>query len=77
MERHMERHDLDLISLVFGLAFTVLGVLFVIGPVGPQVFAWMVPTVAVGVGIALVLNARRAAHRDAAGQNERLGEPLP
>jgi hypothetical protein len=59
----MERHGLDPISLVFGLAFTVLGILFVAGPVGPHVFAWAVPAVAVGLGLALVWTARRATHR--------------
>lgn len=58
----MERHDLDPISLVFGLAFTVLGLLFLAGPVAPEVFTWALPLVAVALGVGIVATARRQAN---------------
>ncbi|MGH8933060.1 MAG: hypothetical protein ACRDZO_21150 [Egibacteraceae bacterium] len=55
----MERHDLDPISLVFGLAFTALGLLSLAGPVSPVSLGWALPLVAVGLGIAIIFTARR------------------
>jgi hypothetical protein len=59
----MDRHDLDPISLVFGLTFTILGLLYVAGPVSPAVLGWALPLVAIGLGISLALTARRATRR--------------
>ncbi len=55
----MERHDLDPISLVFGVAFTALGLLSLAGPVSPLALGWALPLVAVGLGIAIIFTSRR------------------
>jgi hypothetical protein len=59
----MERHDLDPISLVFGLAFTVLGLLFFAGPVAPGVLAWAFPLMAIGLAVGIFVTARRQSAR--------------
>lgn len=59
----MDRHDLDPISLVFGLAFTVLGLLSLAGPISPTALGWALPLVTIGVGLALAFTARRNAQR--------------
>ncbi len=56
----MERHDLDPISLVFGLAFTVLGLLFLTRPLSMDAWRWVLPLLAVGLGLALFYPARAA-----------------
>jgi hypothetical protein len=55
----MERHDLDPISLVFGLAFTTLGLLFLAGPVSLGTWHWALPLLAIGLGLATLLSTRR------------------
>ncbi|MGH8905709.1 MAG: hypothetical protein ACRD0K_04160 [Egibacteraceae bacterium] len=59
----MDRHDLDPISLIFGLAFIALGLLSLAGLINPAVLGWTLPLVAIGLGIALALTARRNAKR--------------
>ncbi|MGH8900697.1 MAG: hypothetical protein ACRDYA_03215 [Egibacteraceae bacterium] len=56
----MERHDLDPISLVFGLAFTALGLLFLTGRVSLGAWQWVLPLLAVGLGLGVLYSARRA-----------------
>jgi hypothetical protein len=77
----MERHDLDPISLVFGLAFTILGLLYVAGPVSPAVLGWALPLIAIGLGLSLVLTARRTTRRASPPSERAVGadaaEPNP
>jgi cytochrome c-type biogenesis protein CcmH/NrfF len=56
----MQRHDVDLTSLSFGLLFTVAGLLLLSGnpTIGTVWLGWAGPTVAVAVG-ALVIFAMR------------------
>ncbi|MGH8895623.1 MAG: hypothetical protein ACRDZ4_01050 [Egibacteraceae bacterium] len=56
----MERHDLDPISLVFGLAFTVLGLLFLARPLCLYTWRWVLPILDLGLGLTLFYSARRA-----------------
>ncbi len=59
----MERHELDPISLVFGLAFAALGLLFLAGPVSLGTWRWVLPLLAVGLGLGVLYSARRARDR--------------
>lgn len=59
----MERHDLDPISLVFGLAFAALGLLFLAGRVSLGAWQWVLPLLAVGLGLGVLYSARRARDR--------------
>lgn len=59
----MERHDLDPISLVFGLAFTALALLFLAGPVSLGIWQWVLPLLAIGLGLALFFSARHNRRR--------------
>jgi hypothetical protein len=56
----MRRHDIDALSLVFGLLFTVVGLLLLSGdPAGGTVLLpWAGPGVVIGVGLLVVLAAR-------------------
>jgi hypothetical protein len=54
----MERHGLDPISLVFGLAFTGLALLFLAGPVSLETWRWILPLLVLGLGLAVLLSAR-------------------
>jgi hypothetical protein len=54
----MERHDLDPISLVFGLAFTILGLLSLVRPLGFEAWQWVPPLLAVGLGLAVLFSTR-------------------
>lgn len=60
----MERHDFDPISLVFGLAFTVLGLLFLARPLSLEAWQWILPLLTVGLGLALFYSAHAANRRD-------------
>ena len=56
----MQRHDTDLLSLVAGLLFSLLGLAFLLDEgdvltVSPE---WVVPTILIGVGVAGVLASR-------------------
>jgi cytochrome c oxidase subunit IV len=57
----MQRHPLNLVSLVFGLAFVVVGVPFLLDR--PDVlfgdWSWGWPLLAIAVGAALLLSSRR------------------
>lgn len=57
----MERHDLDLTSLISGLLFVGLGVLFLsdrVGAIDLQV-RWVWPGLLIGLGIALLAGGTR------------------
>jgi hypothetical protein len=59
----MRRHELDPVSLVFGFAFTAAGALFLAGQVEQAVrlrWLWPLLLLALGLGILLDLNTRRA-----------------
>lgn len=58
----MRRHELDPVSLVFGLAFTSAGLLFLVGRLDQAVrlrWLWPLLLLALGLGVLLDLNARR------------------
>ncbi len=65
----MRRHDLDVISLVFGLAFAGLGLAFLAGWTTATTlrWAWIWPLLLVGVGVSTVLSVRP---RDAVSSRE-------
>lgn len=56
----MRHHDLDALSLVFGLLFTAVGLALLSGDParGTMSLAWAGPVVTIGVGILVVLAAR-------------------
>jgi len=56
----MRHHDLDAVSLVFGLLFTAAGLALLSGDParGTMSLAWAGPIVAIGVGLLVVLAAR-------------------
>jgi apolipoprotein N-acyltransferase len=58
----MRRHELDPVSLVFGVAFTSAGLLFLAGRIDQAVrlrWLWPVLLLALGLAILLDLNVRR------------------
>jgi hypothetical protein len=59
----MERHDLDPISLVFGITFIALGLVFFAGPVSLKIWQWVFPLLAIGLGLGLLYSARRTRDR--------------
>jgi hypothetical protein len=78
----MRRHELDPVSLVFGLAFTAAGALFLAGRIDEAVrlrWLWPVLLLALGLGILLDLNVRRpkAATEAPAETPAALDEPEP
>jgi hypothetical protein len=63
----MERHRLDLLSLVFSLVFASIGLLLLGG--GPAFvdrlpMAWVGPLAAIGLGVIVVLAARPHGDRE-------------
>jgi hypothetical protein len=55
----MRRHELDPLSLVFGLLLTGLGLVFLADRVDLAVRArWLWPVLLLGVGVAILLGAR-------------------
>lgn len=56
----MRRHDLDALSLVFGLLFSAVGLALLSGDAarGTISLPWAGPIVAIGVGLLVVLAAR-------------------
>ncbi|MDQ4149770.1 MAG: hypothetical protein M3164_07280 [Actinomycetota bacterium] len=58
----MKRHRFDLLSGVFGLVYTVLGIRLLAGPVHlPDLdLDWIWPLAAVALGVALLVSARRS-----------------
>jgi cytochrome c-type biogenesis protein CcmH/NrfF len=66
----MHRHRLDAVSLVFGLLFAGVGLLLLGG--GPALvdrlqMAWVGPLVAIGLGVLILVAARRERAREDAG----------
>jgi cytochrome c-type biogenesis protein CcmH/NrfF len=55
----MRHHDVDAVSLVFGLLFTAVGLALLSGDParGTMSLAWAGPVVAIGVGLLVVLAA--------------------
>ena len=78
----MRRHELDPVSLVFGLAFTGLGLLFLAGRVDLAYrLRWMWPVLLLAVGLAILLDLRvRGSRRPEAATAQPVGstpaEPL-
>jgi hypothetical protein len=55
----MRRHELDPVSLIFGLAVTGLGLLFLAGRVDVAVrLRWVWPVLLLAVGLAILLDLR-------------------
>ncbi len=56
----MDRHELDPLSLIFGLLFVPIGLVLLTGdPVrGSMSLAWAGPVVAIGIGLLVVLAVR-------------------
>lgn len=67
----MQRHDVDLTSLGFGLLFTVAGLLLMSGSptAGTVWLGWAGPAVAVALGV-LVVFAMRPRRPDASGSKD-------
>jgi hypothetical protein len=62
----MRRHALDPVSLVFGLAFTAAGVLFLAGQVDQAVrLRWLWPFLLLVLGIGILLDVGRRPREDA------------
>jgi hypothetical protein len=71
----MRRHELDPVSLVFGLAFTGLGLLFLAGRVDLAYrLRWMWPVLLLAVGLAILLDLRvRGSRRPEAATAQPVG----
>lgn len=57
----MERHDLDLLSLILGIAFCVLGLAFLGGHAAPfdlHLLRWAWPVLLIVAGVATLLTTR-------------------
>lgn len=56
----MRRHDLDVLSFVFGLLFAAVGLALLSGDParGTVSLPWAGPVVAIGIGLLVVLGAR-------------------
>lgn len=54
----MTRHPADLLSLLAGLAVLALGLVLLSGGVGDLPMEWVGPTVAIGLGVLIVVAAR-------------------
>jgi hypothetical protein len=62
----MRRHDLDPISLVFGFAFTGLGLLFLIGQADQALrLRWVWPLLLLALGAGILLDVTRNRSRPA------------
>ena len=57
----MQRHPLDVISLIFGVLFFVVGLPFLLGRVDLFTLdlSWAWPLVAIALGAALLITSRR------------------
>jgi TRAP-type C4-dicarboxylate transport system permease small subunit len=76
----MERHRVDLFSLVFGLLFAAVGLLLIGGrpaAIDGLPMAWIGPVVAIGLGLMLILAARpeRATEPDESPEETSPQEP--
>jgi hypothetical protein len=54
----MTRHRVDLLSLAFGLLFAAIGAVLLVGDLDLITLDWVAPTVAIAIGVALILAAR-------------------
>lgn len=56
----MQRHDVDLVSLIFGLLFTVAGLMLLTGDPtrGTVWLGWAGPAVAIGLGVLILVAVR-------------------
>lgn len=61
----MQPHDLDAVSLAFGLAFAGLGVSFLLTPLGlfDLPWEWVAPVLILGLGAAVLASALRGLRR--------------
>jgi hypothetical protein len=68
----MARHPADLLSLVAGFAVLGFGLLLLSGGVGDIPMEWVGPTVAIGLGLTILLAARpkREPEHDEPAQTE-------
>ena len=71
----MGRHPSDLISLSFGLIFTLLGVVFSLGKIdaGDFLRVWALPVVMIGAGVVLAAVAVARYQRARSSQEEATG----
>lgn len=71
----MRRHDLDTLSLVFGLLFTAVGLVLLGGDPARDglSLSWVGPVVAIGLGLLVVL-AVRPRRPEAVDSEEPAGE---
>jgi hypothetical protein len=74
----MQPHDLDAVSLAFGLAFAGLGVSFLLTPRGVFYlpWQWLAPTLILGLGGVVLASAVRALNRQRQDDEEDI-EELP
>ena len=61
----MQPHDLDAVSLAFGLAFASLGVSFLLSPLGvfDLPWQWVAPVLILGLGAVVLVSAVRGLNR--------------
>jgi hypothetical protein len=61
----MQPHDLDAVSLAFGLAFAGLGVSFLLAPLGvfELPWAWLAPALVLALGAVVLVSALRGLNR--------------
>jgi hypothetical protein len=60
----MRRHELDPVSLTFGFAFTVLGLLFLIGQADQALrLHWVWPLLLLVLGVGILLDVTRTRNR--------------
>jgi hypothetical protein len=64
----MQPHDLDAVSLAFGLAFASLGVSFLLSPLGvfDLPWEWVAPALILALGAVVLVSAVRGLNRTAA-----------
>lgn len=62
----MQRHDLDPVSLVPGVLFTVVGLAFLIGRIDVTRLdlRWWLPALAIGVGLLILLQVVRGVRNE-------------
>jgi hypothetical protein len=72
------RHDLDPISLTFGLLFTGLGLLFLVGQADQALrLRWVWPLLLFAIGAAILLDVTRGRDDRAQAQAQPEVEPEP
>jgi hypothetical protein len=61
----MRRHELDPVSLVFGFAFTALGLVFLFGGADQALrLRWVWPLLLLGLGAGILVDLARSNRRD-------------